>query len=97
MTKVATFVSGRVPTSEVEKFESGYRSLKSSPLPPGLERSFLLKSLKDPGAYTIQTIWGSREALDSMRSSEKPKAVAAFEAFGVVPQVEIQEIAEMVP
>lgn len=95
--KVATFVSGKVPPEEAERFETGYRRLKAAPLPPGLEMSFLLKSNQEPGRYTIQTVWSSRESLEAMRANEKPKAVAAFEAFGVTPKAEVQEIVEMVP
>ncbi|HZW85058.1 MAG TPA: antibiotic biosynthesis monooxygenase [Nitrososphaerales archaeon] len=95
--KVMTIVTGKVPAEKSSEFEKAYASVKESALPPGLENSFLLRSTSDPQAYTIQSIWSSREALEGMRSREKPKAVALFEQVGVSPKVEIHEVAVSVP
>jgi heme-degrading monooxygenase HmoA len=88
---------GKVPPPRKKEFEDGYSSIKTSSLPQGLERSFLLRSTRESGTYIIETIWSSREALDAMRSSGKPKAVALFEQVGVSPTVEIHEVAGTVP
>ncbi len=66
-------------------------------MPPGLEMSFLLRSTDGSGVYTIESVWSSREALESMRASTKPRAVALFEEVGVTPNVAIHEVAESVP
>lgn len=95
--KIATLARGKVPPPRKKEFEDGYSSLKTSSLPQGLERSFLLRSTSESGTYIIETIWSSQEALDAMRSSGKPKAVALFEQVGVSPTVEIHEVAETVP
>jgi len=95
--KVATLVTGKVSPARKKEFEEGYSFIKTSSLPQGLERSFLLKSTDDPETYTIETIWSSREVLDAMRSSGKPRAVALFEQVGVSPKVEIHEVLETVP
>lgn len=95
--KVATFVSGRVPSDKKAEFISGYSSAISDSRPAGLERSFLMKGLDDPEAYTIETIWESREVLEAMRSSGKPKAIELFERVGVSPQVWIHEIEATLP
>lgn len=92
-----TLVEGDVSSNKKEQFEAAYRSVKGESLPPGLEMSFLLRNSDEPGSYTIETIWSSREALDAMRSSMKPRAVALFEDVGVSPRVEIHEVAESVP
>ena len=90
--KVATFVSGKVPSDKKAEFIAGYSSASSDSRPPGLERSFLMRGVDDPEAYTIETIWESREALEAMRSRGKPKAVELFERVGVSPHVWIHEI-----
>jgi heme-degrading monooxygenase HmoA len=98
--KVATFVRGLVQENRRDQFEASYKSLRNDTgaFPPGLERSFLLKDTKVPGAYTIQTIWSSRELLEAMRNSGmKPKALELFENVGATPQLEIHDIAEILP
>ena len=94
--KIVTMVKGKVPPARLEEFENAYRSGKDGSLPPGLEMSLLLKSAEEPGLYTIETVWSSREALQAMRSSEKPRAIALFEEVGVSPKVEIHEVAASV-
>ena len=90
--KVLTFVQGEVPASKIREFEAGYAALKKEPLPPGLERSYLLKNTEKPETYTIVSVWESREALEKMRSSvSEPAAPALFKKFGATPQLEIHE------
>jgi hypothetical protein len=98
--KVATLVRGHVPENRREQLDASYRSLRNDrgAFPPGLERSFLLEDTKVPGAYTIQTLWSSRELLEAMRNSGmKPKALELFENVGAVPQLEFHEIVEILP
>ena len=95
--KVVTIVKGRVPEDRREAFEAAYRSVKGENLPPGLEMSFLVRGMDDSGTYMIETIWSDRDALEAMRRSTKPKAVALFEEIGVSPKVEINEIVDSVP
>ncbi len=96
--KVATLVRGEVPAAKCGLFETAYQSVKGGTLPEGLERSFLLKKEEESGSlYTIESVWSSREALQAMRSREKPRAVALFEEIGISPSVEIHEVADTVP
>ncbi len=95
--KVVTIVKGNVPTDRATQFETSYRQGKGTRLPPGLETSLLLRSSEEPGAYMIETVWSSREVLQAMRSSEKPRAIVLFEEVGASPKVEIFEVAETVP
>ena len=90
--KVATFVSGKVSLEKREELISGYSSALSGERPPGLEKSFLMSNPNDPGTYTIETIWTSREALDAMRGKGKPKAIELFEGIGVNPRVLVQNV-----
>lgn len=99
--KVVTLVRGKVPRVQRAEFESAYRALKNEPSsrPQGLETSLLLKKADGEGTYTIQTIWASREALEAMRGSGKPKAVELFEEVAKVTpeEVEIHEVVETLP
>ncbi len=95
--KVVTMVRGEVPSARAWEFEANYQPSDNAPLPPGLERSFLLRDADKPGTYVIETLWSSREALQAMRSREKPRAVALFEEMGASPTVEIHEVVGTVP
>jgi|SRR5579875_591238 heme-degrading monooxygenase HmoA len=95
--KVMTIVRGEVPAERSGMFEAAYLSIRAESLPPGLEISYLTRRKDSSGTYTIETVWSSRDALDAMRSSTKPRAVALFEEVGVSPIVEIHEIVSSVP
>lgn len=95
--KIMTVVKGLVPPDRREAFEAAYREVTGPGLPPGLELSFLVRGAGGTGSYMIETIWSSREALEAMRASTKPRAVALFEDVGVTPEVEVHEIAGSVP
>jgi heme-degrading monooxygenase HmoA len=56
-----------------------------------LEQSVLLRSIDDPEKYTIETVWGSREAL------EGGSLGTFFEAVGASPKMEIHEVIETIP
>lgn len=95
--KIMTIVRGQVPADRREALEVAYRSIRGDSLPPGLEMSLLTRGTDDSGTYIIESIWSSRNALDAMRASTKPRAVALFEEVGVSPKVEIHEIVGSVP
>ena len=95
--KVATFVSGKVPSDKRAEFIAGYAIAKSEEKPPGLERSFLMRGIDDPDSYTIQTVWESRDALEAMRKAGKPKALELFERVGASPRLWIHEVEETIP
>ncbi len=95
--KVVTLVHGKVPPDKKQQFEAAYRSSKGTTIPKGLETSMLLRGSDEPDAYTILTIWSSREALQAMRSTERPRAVVLFEEVGVTPKVEVRDAVEVVP
>ncbi len=95
--KIMTIVKGQVPLDKREAFEAAYRSVRGGSLPPGLEIAFLRRATDDSGTYIIETVWSGRNALDAMRASTKPRAVALFEDAGVSPKVEVHEIVSSVP
>lgn len=87
--EVITFVKGNVPSSKREEFESGYRALKENKKPDGLIASYLLQDTKEEGIYLIETVWASQEALNKMRSEEKPAAIELFDKVGAKPTLKV--------
>ena len=83
--EVITFVRGKVPSSKVEEFETGYESLKKVPKPKGLIASYLLQDANDMEVYMIETVWESLEALEKMRNEKKPAAPSLFLKVGAKP------------
>ncbi len=95
---VVTVVEGKVPIPKTKEFEEAFSLGKKEMLPPGLVSSALLKNIKNPETYRVQTVWDSREALDKMRSStETPKAFEFFQKVGVMPTLEVYEIINNIP
>ncbi len=87
---VVTIVSGEVVPENVDALGAMWSEVTSGPLPPGLQRSFLLNAGAD---WRIVTIWRSREDLDSMRASgETPGAIRVFAAAGAEPKLTIFEV-----
>lgn len=84
--EVITFVQGKVPDSKKEEFESGYEILKQDSKPDGLIASYLLRK---EDTYVIETVWESQEALNKMRSEEKPAAIKLFNKIGVEPTLKV--------
>jgi quinol monooxygenase YgiN len=95
--KIMTIVKGQVPVERRASFEVAYRSIRENSLPPELKMSFLTRGTDDSGTYVIETVWSSQDALDAMRATTKPRAIALFEEIGVSPKVEIHEIVGSVP
>ena len=96
--RVMTIVRGKVPTAAAKSLELAYSGLRNAGgFPPGLINSFLIKSKQEPETFMVETIWESLEALDRMRSSQKPAAVKLFEDLGVSPSVEMFEIRDSLP
>ena len=83
-------VKGTIPAAKKEEFEARYLK-KVTNLPRGLEQSFLLRSIDDPEKYTIETVWGSREALEGWSLG------TLFEAVGASPKIETHEVIETIP
>lgn len=63
----------------------------------GLERSFLIHSLKEADLWRILTVWSSREALDKMRGSgETPRGVLIFREANAEPTLSVFDIAQQI-
>jgi heme-degrading monooxygenase HmoA len=62
-------------------------------LDPGLVRTSLLHSLREPDVWQIVTTWETRAALDAMRQSgETPRGVLIFREAGAEPALKIYDV-----
>lgn len=84
--KIMTIVIGQIPPEGREAFEAAHRSVRGGSQPQGLEMSLLVTGTDGSGNYIIETVWSSRDALDTMKASTKPRAVSPFEV-GVSPKI----------
>ncbi len=95
---VVTEVQGIINQSRLKEFEQSFSAAKLEVLPEGLVSSILLKNVKEIGAYTIQTLWESMDALDKMRSAtQTPKAVELFQKVGVEAKVSVYQVFDSIP
>lgn len=88
---VVTVLEARVEPGKEAGLISTYTTAASQ-LPAGLVRTELLRDLRDPNLWRIQTLWASGEALDAMRSSGTPAGVLMFRAAGAEPTLSIFEV-----
>src|SRR5512140_2334927 len=93
---ILTVLEARLPAGGAAALQQAYMSA-SSELPPGLVRSELVRDLRDPARWRIQTWWTDREALEAMRQAGTPAGVLMFRAAGAEPQLAIFEIIDALP
>lgn len=88
---VISMVDAEVAPENVEALLAMWGEVTGGPMPPGLLRSYLLRS---GDAWRISTFWESREAIDAMRASGvTPGAVRVFTAANAEPKLTIFEVA----
>lgn len=91
-TRILTEVTAQVDARHEQELLEGFHRLLQGPMPDGLVRTELLRGAD--GAWRIQTLWASREALDAMRAlAEPPAAPALFRSLGAEPHLTILEVA----
>ncbi len=89
---VMSVLEARVPAERLSDVESVFRAGMSS-LPPEIVESYLVRDVKDPSLFRLNTVWRSMEALQAMRQSGvKPKGVQMFEAVGATPSLSAFEV-----
>ncbi len=87
---VITQVEAECDADRTQDLLDAWRRVAGGPLPPGLERSYLMHS---GTTWRIATFWESRGALEEMRrTTETPGALAVFAAAGAEPTVTIFEV-----
>ena len=92
---VLTVLEGRVPLDRVRDLLRPFEETRTSPLPPFVVRSFLLRSDNDQDVWRIMTVFRSRDELEAMwASGQTPRAVAMFRAAGVEPSFSLFNIAD---
>jgi hypothetical protein len=89
---VMSVLEARVPVERLSDVEGVFRA-GMSPLPPEIMESYLVRDVKDPSLFRLNTVWRSMEALQAMRQSGvKPKGVQMFEAVGAKPSLLVFEV-----
>jgi heme-degrading monooxygenase HmoA len=83
-----TIVEGAVDAEREGDLRSAWEDTTSAALPNGFIESSLLRA--DDGTWRIVTVWESKEAVMTMRTSgEKPAALVMFERAGSEPSVSV--------
>jgi heme-degrading monooxygenase HmoA len=87
---IVTIVEGSVPEDRAEAFDAAWNHVTQGELPPGLVRTFVLRSGE---TRRIASVWESREVLDAMRAeTDTPASIAVFRAAGVEPAVTLWDV-----
>ncbi len=89
---VMTILEAHVDPSQWGRLEEAYKE-ETEKLEPGIVRTYLLHSLKDPSLWRIATVWRSREALEEMRKEGTPRGVVMFHTAGAEPSLSVFEVA----
>lgn len=89
---VMSVLEARVPMDRLPDVERVFRE-GMAPLPPEIVESYLVRDIKDPALFRLNTVWRSMEALQATRQSGvKPKGVQMFEAVGATPTLSVFEV-----
>jgi heme-degrading monooxygenase HmoA len=94
---VLTVLEAQVAPDQAPALQAAYTAAGNGALPPGLVHTELVRDLRDPGRWRIQTWWTSREALEAMRSAGTPAGVLMFRAAGAEPTLSVFEIVDALP
>lgn len=95
MSRLLTVLEANVPVERHPDLERAYRTAIAEEAPPGLIRSTLLRDVRDPTLWRIETLWESRETLAAMRSSGvPPRGILIFRQAGAEPVTSILEVVE---
>ena len=89
---VITVLEASVAADRASDLERVYRE-RTAQVPSDIIETFLVRDTGDARVFRIITVWVSREALESMRSSGvKPTGVQIFEAVGATPTLSIFDV-----
>jgi heme-degrading monooxygenase HmoA len=92
MPMVLTVLEAHVAQANEVALQTAYRAASEGPFPPGLVRSTLLRAANDRTLWRIETLWDSREALETMRGTGTPRGVQIFRAAGAEPILSLLEV-----
>jgi heme-degrading monooxygenase HmoA len=88
---VLSLVSARIPAERRAEVVDTYRHTVEADLPRAIRQTFLLAS--DDGTVAVATVWRSREALDTVRSSpEEPFARRLLREAGGEPEARFFDV-----
>ena len=94
---ILTVLEARLPAGGPEALHGAFRTATQQALPPGLVRTELVRDVRDPDRWRIQTWWSSRDALDAMRSAGTPAGVLMFRAAGAEPELSVFDVVGEAP
>jgi hypothetical protein len=94
---ILTVLEAKVPEGNEPALQAAYKAAGGDRLPAGLVRSELVRDVRDPQRWRIQTWWASREALEAMRSAGTPAGVLMFRSAGVEPTLSLFEVTASIP
>jgi heme-degrading monooxygenase HmoA len=94
---ILTVLEARVPPGAEIALQGAFRSAGQQGLPEGLISTELVRDVRDPARWRIQTRWQSRAALDAMRRQGTPAGVLMFRAAGSEPELSIFEVVAQLP
>jgi len=92
-----TVLEARVAPDREGALQQAYDDATHESVPPGLVRSTLLRVANDRTLWRIETLWRSREALETMRGTGTPRGIQIFRAAGAEPSVNILEVVAVLP
>jgi heme-degrading monooxygenase HmoA len=93
---VMTILEGHVSNENWSALEQAYQK-GSEQQEPGLVKSYLIHSTKDPNLWRILTIWQSRAALAEVRKSvETPLGVLMFRSAHSEPMLSVFDIVQQI-
>jgi heme-degrading monooxygenase HmoA len=91
---VVTFLEAHVEPEKATVLEQSYRDAIQQ-LDAGIARTSLLRGARDPNLWRIETVWESREALETMRNSgQTPRGVLIFRSAGAEPALTVFAVVE---
>ncbi len=89
---VMTILEARVAQEKWTVLEQAF-NLAVQHRDPGLVQTFLIHNLREPEVWRLLTVWESREALETMRSSgETPRGVLIFREAGAEPVLSVYAV-----
>lgn len=94
---VLTILEANVRLGQEAALQAAYQAAAAADLPAGLVRTELLRDVREPARWRIQTWWASRDALDAMRSAGTPAGVLMFRAAGAEPTLSIFDVVNTIP
>ena len=94
---IQTVLEASVADERVAALQAAYAAAGAGHLPSGMVWTQLVRDVREPQRWRMETWWASREALEAMRSAGTPAGVLMFRAAGAEPMLSVFEVAAALP